>query len=121
MHAPYAAQLLRSLANGLDPHTGQALAPSSPLHHADVVRALFAGAEALIQSAGPDAPPAKPPKPKPARAGQAWDDPEDQRLTAAFESGTAVAELARQHRRSKGSIRARLVRLGLVDERRQAA
>ena len=119
MHAHAAAQLLRSLADGLDPHTGRALAPSSPLHHADLVRALFAGAEALSRSAEPDAPAAKPAKP--ARAGRSWDDPEDQRLAAGFESGTAVAELARQHRRSKGSIRARLVRLGLVDERREAA
>ena len=51
----------------------------------------------------------------PARQGQPWTNEEDQRLTAAFQAGTTVAELAKKLDRSTGGIEAHLVKLGLVD------
>ena len=42
--------ILNALIQGLDPHTGEPLAPDSALHRADVLRALLAAAAALEQS-----------------------------------------------------------------------
>jgi len=50
----------------------------------------------------------------PTQAGKAWTEEEDQRLQAAFESGKVVADLAREHERSRNAISSRLVRLGCL-------
>lgn len=110
-----AALLLRALANGVDPITGDTFAPSSPLQHPDLVRALFAGVGALEgqRKAGTRS------KDIPKRTGRSWDEREDEDLASRFDAGASVAELAERHRRTTGAIRARLARLGKVDPSRR--
>src|SRR5439155_11860956 len=54
--------------------------------------------------------------PVPARQGQAWSDEEDRRLYDSFLAGQPINRMASVHQRSAGAIRARLRRLGLIDE-----
>jgi DNA helicase-2/ATP-dependent DNA helicase PcrA len=55
----------------------------------------------------------------PLRQGVAWSEGEDERLRAGFQAGRRTAALASEHQRSRGAIRSRLVKLGLVE--REAA
>ncbi len=87
----------------------------SPLRSPHVIRALFLAVKALeLMPTTKPAKPARPAATTPAKAGKPWADDEDQRLVAAFQAGTPVAELARAHERSTGAINSRLVHLGLV-------
>lgn len=101
-----AREIIQGLASGVDATTGEVLPEGGPLSRAQVIRALFVAVRALEQAA------AKAARPTPGHAGKPWSEEEDQRLTAAFDAGTPVAELARAHERSRGAITSRLVRLG---------
>jgi hypothetical protein len=103
-----ALQIIEGLARGLDATTGEVLPDSSPLSQPHVIRALFMAARALEQGPGKPARKADPP----GNAGKPWSDEEDQRLMAAFDGGTSVAELAKSHERSRGAITSRLMRQG---------
>lgn len=48
-------------------------------------------------------------------AGQAWTDYEDQKLVKEFEAGMKIPDIAREHGRTRGGIRARLKRHGLIE------
>ena len=52
----------------------------------------------------------------PVRAGAKWTDEEDQAVAEAFSGGIKISQIARDHGRTSGSIRARLIRLGLIEE-----
>lgn len=52
---------------------------------------------------------------KKSNAGHAWTDNEDRRLAEEFESGMKISEIAREHGRTSGGIRARLKKHGLID------
>ncbi len=94
------------LVAGKHPLTGEALPEESCYQSAKVLRALFAGIEALEKTAG------KKERVLPGAAGKPWDAEEDASLAADFESGTAIKELAQTHQRTEGAIRSRLMRLG---------
>ena len=112
-----AKQIIEVLAGGVDPATGEVLPDESPLSNPHVIRALFIAAKALELMAA--AKPARPAATTPGNAGKSWTDDEDQRLVAAFDSGTPVAALARTHERTTGAINSRLVKLGRLAGQRQ--
>ena len=121
-----AQQVIDVLASGVDPETGEVLPAGSPLNSPHVIRALFLASRALqLQAAAPAKPSPKPKAAKPAgtptNAGTAWTDEEANRLAAAFDAGADVAQLARDHQRSTGAIRARLIRLGRLQPDDQAS
>ena len=45
-----------------------------------------------------------------------WDEAQDEKLTKLFREGKSTVNLATMFERTKGSIRSRLVKLGLVDK-----
>lgn len=53
----------------------------------------------------------------PPRAGSRWTDREEGELGAAFNSGASIAQLARQHGRTKVAVENQLAKLGLIDRR----
>jgi hypothetical protein len=108
-----AQEIIKGLAGGLDASTGEVLPEGGPLSHPHVIRALFMAAQALEQAA------AKAARPVPGNAGKPWSEEEDQRLMAAFDGGTSVAELARAHERSRGAITSRLMRFGRLQVGRE--
>jgi hypothetical protein len=104
---------LDSLANGLDPTTGARI-PHDLFASPDVIRALFTAAS-LLRSADGEETPAPRAGSRPTAAGQRWTEQEDALLCHAFDGGTPVADIARQHGRTKGAITLRLVKLGRID------
>lgn len=111
-----AKQIIDTLANGVDPATGEVLPEDSCLNGPPVIRALVVAAKAL------ELMPAKTVRRSrstaPGNAGKSWDEDEDedQRLLAAFDASTSIAALASAHERTTGAITARLMRLGRLQQ-----
>jgi len=100
-------EIIRTLANGVDPYTGEEYPIDSPYQHPQTIRALFVAVQALerVKKAGDWQ------RQLPDNAGKAWEDEEDQRLVSAFDSGKSSKQLAEDHQRT-ASIRSRLLKLG---------
>ena len=101
-----ARQLIVTLADGVDPQSGEPLEDEHLLNRPRVLRAMLLAAQALADKAQAHA------RPAPAKAGSPWSEDEDQRLGAEFDQGLSLAELMKAHQRSRGAISARLLRLG---------
>jgi hypothetical protein len=114
MERDNAAKILQTLADGIDPATGEPFPASSPYQRADVVRALFAAVEALGQPARIK--PAPQEKPGFENAGRPWSQEEDARLGRAFDAGKSIEMLSEEHKRSRFAIEARLVKLGRIED-----
>lgn len=108
MNQSEALGVVRSLANGIDPASGDTFATDSVYQRADVVRALFVAADALERSERFS----RRRDDLPAKAGQPWTEDEDRKLLASFDSGRGLQELAAAHERTQTGIRARLVKYG---------
>ncbi|WP_060289144.1 hypothetical protein [Burkholderia ubonensis] len=104
-------EIIERLANGIDPITGEILSDQGPFNQPEVIRALFAAAQALraVADASERQPP---PNAKPLNAGRAWSPEEDEQLLRKFDAGVAPKELAKIHGRTKGAIDSRLVKHG---------
>ena len=112
MEKQTAMHIVSTLAQGIDPHTGESFPADSPYQHPDTVRALFQAVQAMADATSG--------RPRPAsgipeNAGKPWSDDEDQALAAAFDAGKPIPELAQDHRRTRAAIQARLVRLGRIE------
>jgi hypothetical protein len=105
-----ALRIIQALADGADPSTGEVFPQESPYQHPQVVRALLTAARALERQARIE----RRNRRLPERAGKPWDEAEDKRLLQAYDANTTIPELARQHERTQGSIRARLEKLGRI-------
>ena len=109
MQIPEALEIVRALADGIDPNTGEIFPEGTPYQHPQVIRALMTAVQALEQrrnDKGYDH--------LPMRAGKAWDKAEDEQLVRDFEAGVALVQLAKRHERTRGSIRSRLEKLGKI-------
>ena len=109
-----AKEILEALAQGVDPRTGEAFSEDGPLSSPHVVRALYAGIRAIERGT---AQPTRRHQPSLGfeNAGQLWTADEETRLTAEYDRGTTIAALAQAHKRTRGSITSRLVRLGRME------
>jgi hypothetical protein len=121
MDAAEALTMIRMLADGEDPITGEILPDAGPYQSARVLRALLVAATALEEQIRRETKPAKESKEKPANAGKGWSDEEDERLRRSFAElravGTerqAIKSLADAHGRTVSAIESRLLRLGLI-------
>lgn len=103
-----ALSIVRSLANGVDPQSGEVFPSESAYQRPQTVRALFAAAQALELAERA----ARRRVELPAKTGQPWTEEEDRRLLASFDAGRGLAELAGAHERTQTGIRARLVKYG---------
>ncbi len=108
MDSAQALAVVRSLANGVDPESGEVFPPESAYQRPQVVRALFEAATALERAGRFERPKAQ----MPAKTGEPWSEDEDRRLLAAFDAGRRLQELAAAHERTTGGVRARLIRYG---------
>ena len=111
-----AKKIVESLADGIDPETGEVLPGESPFNNPQVIRALFVASKALDKLAKRE----RRAHGLPHNAGKAWSDTEDKELLAAFDSGVSVKALSAKHARTEGAIASRLVRLGRIKERANA-
>jgi hypothetical protein len=106
-----AAEILKSLATGVDPGVGAGMPADSPLQSPDVVRALFLAAESLEARVRL----ARRNTNLPRNAGKPWSKEEDDRLLAGFDGGIAVEALVTAHERTRAGIEARLVKHGRLE------
>lgn len=107
MEINQAKQLLSTLAEGIDPITGELLPQGHVCNNVEIVRALYT----LINAAKSK------PANAPVKAGAPWTKEDEQLLRKMFNDGITIESLSTHFQRSKGSIHARLVRLGLITEK----
>lgn len=105
--------IIRRLADGVDPFTGEVFEADSLYQNVEVVRALNRAIEALSWAAER----AERKKNLPARAGKPWDKGESDLLIERFDEGMGIAQLAKEHQRTRGAIEAQLGKLGKIDAR----
>ncbi len=110
MDQEQALAIVRSLANGVDPDTGEIFPAESAYQRPQVVRALYEAAAALERAARIERNKAS----IPAMTGEPWTEDEDRKLLAAYDSGRALQELAAAHERTMGAVRARLLKYGRI-------
>jgi hypothetical protein len=116
-----ALAIVSALANGANPVTGEMFAPDSPYQTPDVIRALFVAQRALeglresTRQKASTAPPAQPRNASNTNAGKPWSSEEDRQLLAAFDADKPITEIAREHGRTVGGVRARLEKHGRLE------
>lgn len=59
-------------------------------------------------------------KTKPLNAGVSWSEEEDNKLLQEFSSGISISQIANEHQRSYGAIRARLIKHGVIEKERES-
>ena len=111
MESAQALAVVRSLASGVDPESGEVFPPESAYQRPLVVRALYEAASALERTERFERRRSQ----MPAKTGEPWTEDEDRKLLAAFDAGRALQELAAAHERSMGAIRARLLKYGRIN------
>ncbi|MBA2408266.1 MAG: hypothetical protein H0V62_00275 [Gammaproteobacteria bacterium] len=108
MEISQALQTVRSLADGIDPVTGEVFPDDSPYQYPSVIRSLYEAVKALEHAEERQ----RREQRLPGNAGKAWDDEEDKLLIERFDAAMSTKELAQQHDRTEGAVQARLEKLG---------
>ncbi len=111
MDSAQALAVVRSLANGVDPESGEVFPAESAYQRPQVVRALYQAATALERIDRFDRRRSQ----MPPKTGEPWTEEEDRKLLAAFDAGRALQELAAAHERTMGAVRARLLKYGRIN------
>jgi len=111
-YTPRILRILESLAQGIDPYTGDVLSETSPFNQVETVRALYKAINALKWQMEQKLDPADLPK----NAGKPWPKQELGELHEEFRQGKSIDELAEKHQRTRGAIEAQLLRLVLLDQ-----
>ncbi len=105
-----AIDILKLLADGTHPLTGEKLERNHVVNEPDVIRALNTAVSALAS----DDSKIRRQRNLPERVGKPWSENEDEVLIEAFEKGISLNDLVIKHQRTRSAIRTRLVRLGKI-------
>lgn len=97
-------EILQALAAGTDPITGEIFPADSPYNQPEIIRALFFALDELRAVA------------EKGNQGLPWGEEEDELLAERFNEGIKITELARLHSRTYGAIKARLIKLELLQK-----
>ena len=106
MEKLYAAQILETLADGINPATGEILPSTDSCNQPEVIRALHVAVSVMKKE--------KLPKELPENTGKPWTESDDETLRRMYENGSSKEELSGFFKRTRGAIDSRLARLGLV-------
>ena len=101
-----AKELILALAEGIDPITGEVLPPDHICNNSEIIRAFYT----VLRQEKTDKK-----KKTYESSGKRWTTEDDQLLKQLFEQGVKISELQKKFMRSRGSIEARLSKLGLVE------
>lgn len=112
METETAIDVLRALADGIDPSTGEVMPSDSPYQQANTVRALYAALAALDRQEKLNGRKRRLPQ----NAGKPWSVGEDDQVAAAYDRGESVPAIAETHERTVGAIHSRLVKLGKISD-----
>ena len=110
-----AKEIISALAEGIDPTTGEIFSADHVCNRAEVIRALYIAAQALQKDLNQpeDGPWHK-------EYGRVWSQHEIDLLLNFFDKHYTVAQISKQLGRSESGIRAKLVRLGKIQNRKDA-
>lgn len=103
-----AKEIVRTLADGVDPTTGEVLPAESVYNSPEVIRALFTILEFVNKETRQIAQ-----KSSLENAGMPWSEDEDEKLRDEFSAELKLSDIAREHGRSRGAIESRVKYLGL--------
>lgn len=110
METQEALRIMRALADGIDPESGETLSAEAVFQCPPVVRAFHRAVLALEYIEGRE----RSKKTPPAKAGKPWSRAEDALVCEELRRGIDFHQIAKTHNRSVGSIVARLVKLGKI-------
>lgn len=111
MQLDAALPIVRALADGVNPITGEAYPEHSPYAEPRTLRALFSAVDLMSREVERE----KRRERLPANFGKPWTQGEDEALTGEFDGSMAMADIARRHARTQSSIRLRLEKLGKIE------
>lgn len=97
-------EILQALAASIDPITGEVFPADSPYNQPEIIRTLFFAINELEALA------------EKGNQGLAWNEQEDNLLTQRFNEGTKITQLAKLHSRTYAAIKARLLKLELLQK-----
>ena len=106
MEITRAREIVRTLADGIDPTTGEVLDKENVYNSPDVIRALFTLLEATTPESIPPVDPLR-------NAGKPWTDIEDDKLRDEYTAEIKIADIAKEHGRTYSAIESRLEYLKL--------
>lgn len=104
-----AKEIISTLAEGVDPTTGEVLPDNSVCNKGEIVRAFYAVLNHLDEK--------KPKKNLPANAGKPWTKEDEDLLVKLYHSGAAKGDICKTFQRTETGIAARLVHLGVIENR----
>jgi len=110
MEIQEALAVVRKLADGMHPETGELLPGDCLYQHPQAVRAMHRAMAALEFQEERE----RAKKFLPKNAGKAWSHQEDAEICDEIRRGISFERIAQMHSRTNGSIIARLVRLGKI-------
>ncbi len=113
MDAQYAKQILKALADGVNPMTGEVLAKNDSCNEPDVIRTLHWVLNVLEKTDNRKAAP----RAGRENAGLPWTEEEEHMLCIMFDRGDSKKEICDYFKRSERGISARLVKLGKIQAR----
>ena len=111
MQLESALPIVRALADGVNPITGEAYPEHSPYAEPRTLRALFSAVDLMSKEVERE----KRRERLPANFGKPWSAEEDQAAISEFDAGITLPEMARRHLRTQSSIRLRLEKLGKIE------
>ena len=110
MEIQEALKIIKALADGVNPETGEVLSGDLVCQNPQNIRALHRAAGALEYLEERE----RNRRLLPKNAGRPWSPQEDAQICDELRSGTDFQQIARTHSRTVASIVARLVRIGKV-------
>lgn len=108
-----ARELLATLADGVNPLTGEVLDDDNVCNQPDIIRALHTAVLALSMR------PITGDSGMPPNSGKVWTRSADEKLCQMFEAGWSAQKICEAMGRSVDGVAARLVRLGKIAERNE--
>ena len=111
MQLDAALPIVRALADGVNPVTGEAYPEQSPYAEPRTLRALFSAVDLMQKEVERE----KRRERLPANFGKPWNEGEDRALETEFDNALPLVDIARRHARTQSSIRLRLEKLGKIE------
>ena len=111
MQLQSALPIVRALADGVNPLTGEMFSDNCPYSEPRTLRALFSAVELMEREVERE----KRRERLPANFGKPWEEGEDRAIAVAFDAGATIPDMARKHARTQSSIRLRLEKLGKIE------
>jgi hypothetical protein len=119
MELTQARTIVKNLAEGIDPITGEVFPPDSPYNHPSVIRALFTvhrySQVPKTRMSIDERRQKNLELGRPRNTGLPWSEEDRSRVASGFQSQQTIGELASTLGRSRSAIHAELIKQGLVE------